>query len=198
MGGRARLSSLLEPLADLDALDGLDAHDRLRQHAVDLAVPVDVAAEAERHPEGQHLGDAAEGVAGLGRRLDGRDHRSRRRPVEAPDLVVVDGRKVVDARPTLGRGPDIAQLQGVAEHRGAELSEEGLGQRTRRHACGGLASRRALEHVTGVVEAVLLHADEVGVAGPRGREDLGGRPGCGGHLLAPALPLGVLDLDRHR
>ena len=53
----------LEAVADLDALDRLDAHEGLGQQGVELAVPVDVAAEADRHAVGQHLDHAAERVA---------------------------------------------------------------------------------------------------------------------------------------
>ena len=53
------------------------------------------------------------------------------------------------------------------EHRGPELGEQRLRQRAGGDPRRGLAGAGALEHVAGVVEAVLLHADEVGVPGPR-------------------------------
>ena len=80
----------LEPVADLDALHGLDAHDRLGEQRVELAIPVHVAAEADRHAEAEHLDDAAERVAVLGRRLDLVDHRLAGVEVEAAHLVLVD------------------------------------------------------------------------------------------------------------
>ena len=48
----------------------------------------------------------------------------------------------------------------------AELGQQRLGERAGGDARRGLAGAGALEHVAGVVEAVLLHAGEVGVAGP--------------------------------
>ena len=42
--------------------------------------------------------------------------------------------------------------------------EQLLGHRAGRDPCRGLAGTGALEHVAGIGEAVLLHADEVGVA----------------------------------
>jgi hypothetical protein len=69
---------------------------------------------------------------------------------------------------------------------------------------GGLPGGGPLEDVTGVDEAVLLHAGQVGVAGPGLGEGLLGRTVLGQdrHLLLPlvgvALPLGVGDLHRHR
>ena len=83
MGRAAATPGDLEPVTDLDALDGLDAHDRLRQQGVELAVPVHVAAEADGDAEAEHLDHAAERVAVLGRGLDLGDHRLRRVGVEA-------------------------------------------------------------------------------------------------------------------
>ena len=65
----------------------------------------------------------------------------------------------------------------------------------------GLARRGPLEHVAGVVEAVLLHAGQVGVAGAGlGQRRLVVAPGAGDisscHLSGG--PLGVADLDGHR
>jgi hypothetical protein len=45
------------------------------------------------------------------------------------------------------------------------LLEEGRGDRAERDPGRGLAGAGALQHGPGVVEAVLLHADQVGVAG---------------------------------
>ena len=55
-----------------------------------------------------------------------------------------------------------------------------------------------LEDVAGVVEAVLLHADEVGVAGAGLAQRACRRARGGRHLLLPLGPLGVADHDRDR
>ena len=190
----------VEPVADLDALDGLDAHHGLGEQGVELAVPVDVAAEPDGHALGEHLDDAAERVAVLGRGLDLEDHRIGAAGIEAAHRRLVDRGQVGERRAGAGRHR-LAHLHDVGEHVDAELGEQQLGERA-----GGDAGRRLpgagpLEHVTGVGEAVLLHAREVGVAGA----DLGQRglrgAGRGVHLLVPlvaAEPLGVLDLDGHR
>ena len=57
---------------------------------------------------------------------------------------------------------------------------------------------RAFQDVARVVEAVLLHPDEVGVAGPRLVQGLLGDARRGRHLLLPLRPLGVVDHDRDR
>src|SRR3954451_904665 len=57
----------VEALAELDGLHRLDAHQGLREHPVELAVPMHVAAETDRHAVAEHLDDATERVAlGLG------------------------------------------------------------------------------------------------------------------------------------
>ena len=79
--------------------------------------------------------------------------------------------------------------------------EQRLGHRAGGHPGRGLAGAGALEHVAGVGEAVLLHAGQVGVAGPHLRQRILGGAGRRAHLLVPlvaAEPLGVLDLDGDR
>ena len=85
----------------------------------------------------------------------------------------------------------------------AELLEEGGGDRAEGHAGGRFAGAGTLQHGTGLVEAVLLHAGEVRVAGPgagqRGVAGLVGEDfrvhGIGRHDLLPLGPFGVADLD---
>ena len=96
------------------------------------------------------------------------------------------------------RGAGRAHLDHVAEHLGADLGEEQLGQRARGDAGGRLPGAGALEHVAGVVEAVLLHADEVGVTRSGLVQRLLGGARGGRHLLLPLRPFGVVDHDRHR
>src|SRR5690606_28545845 len=63
-----------EPEADLDPLDGLNAHHGLGDAAVELEVPLDVASQPRRHPPRPRLDDAAEGVLVLLGVADGLDH----------------------------------------------------------------------------------------------------------------------------
>ncbi len=81
----------------------------------------------------------------------------------------------------------------------AELAEERAGDGAQCHAGRGLARRRPLEDRSGLIEAVLLHADEIGVAGagrvsaaPRPRERSDSSTGSGlmtsthfGHSVLP-------------
>ncbi len=94
MGAGAGLGRAGEAVADLDALDRLHAHQCGGQARVELAVPVDVGAEAGRQAEGDYLEDTAEGIAdGLGG-VDGGDHAAFGLAVQAAhrrgvDLVAV-------------------------------------------------------------------------------------------------------------
>ena len=185
--------------AELHALHRLDAHERLRDQAVDLAVPVHVRPETRRHPVAEHLDHTTERVARGGRALDLRDHRFLGRRIEAAQRGLVDAIEVGGSRTgNVGGDRGRTHPDHVRDHRGPEVREQRLRERAGRDARRGLTRRGALEHVAGVVEAVLLHADEIGVAGPRLAELLLGHPGSGRHLFLPLRPLGVVDHDRDR
>ena len=168
----------LEPVADLDALDRLDAHQRGREPGVEPAVPVHVAAEARRQAVHDDLDDAAEGVAVLARGLDLGHHRRAGARVEAAHRVGVDARPGRRAPARAGgrdRRPSATTWRQTSTP--TACAQERLGHRAERDPGGGLARAGALEHRAGVVEAVLLHADEVGVAGPRpGQRRVAGEP----------------------
>src|SRR5207237_5602962 len=63
-----------ETVADLHTLDGLDAHQGLREPAVELAIGLHVRSESRRRAERKHLEHAAERVATLPRAVDLLDH----------------------------------------------------------------------------------------------------------------------------
>ena len=80
----------------------------------------------------------------------------------------------------------------------ADRPEQQLGQRSGGDACRRLPGTGPLEHVAGVVEAVLLHPGKVGVTRAHLGEWGGGGAGRRGHLGVPlvaARPLRVGDLD---
>ena len=116
----ARQPGHLEPVAHLDALDRLDAHERLGQQAVEPPVPVHVAAQAHGHAVGQHLDDAAQAVARLRDGLDLVDHRLLGRRVEAAQGRGVDPVEVVGPRPLDRLRPHRPQLHHVRDHLDAE------------------------------------------------------------------------------
>ena len=96
--GRTAAARRLEAVAELDALDGLDPHQRRRQAGIEPPIPVDVAAKARRQPVGQHLDDAAESVALALGGIDLRDHRRRCRRISAAHRVGIDAVEVTRAR----------------------------------------------------------------------------------------------------
>ena len=207
VGHRPPAAGGLQAVADLDGLHRLHAHQRAGQAGVEPAVPVHVAAQARRQAVDDDLDDPTEGVAVLPDVVDLRDHARARRRVGAADGVLVDPRVVVRPGQDAVRHQDRADRDDVADHLGAD----GLPQERRRDGAegdpgGGLAGAGPLEHRPGVVEAVLLHARQVGVAGPRaGERGVPRLPGedlgvdrVGGHDRRPLGPLGVADLDRDR
>ena len=116
------------------------------------------------------------------------------RRVGAAHRVLVDARVVVRARAARRRARHRADRHDVADHLDAErLAQERLRDRAERHPGGGLAGAGPLEHRPGVVEAVLLHAGEVGVPGARaGQRRVAGLTGqhlgvdrVGGHHRRP-------------
>ena len=165
---------------------------------------MDVAAQSRRQAVGEDLDDAAEGFAFLVRGVDLGHHGVGGFAVEAAQRIGVEGQDVVrDRQRPAFRDGDAGDGDGVADELDAELLQERGGDGAEGHPGGGLAGAGALQHGPGLVEAVLLHAGEVGVAGPgpgqRGVAGLVGQDfgvhGIGRHDLFPLGPFGVADLD---
>ena len=121
------------------------------------------------------------------------------RRVQAAHRVVVDAVEVRRRRGRRSRRVDAGDPGHVAADRHPDRGEELARQRARGDPGGGLAGARALEHVASVVEAVLLEARQVGVAGPRQVDLLDAlaalpRP----HPLDPVLVVAVGDQQRDR
>ena len=206
---RAGVGGEVEAVADLDALDRLDAHQRAGQPGVEPAVPVHVGAEARRQavrrrprrprrgcrrrrgpgrsPPASPCWRRRRGSAPGRRRASptssGTGHRARRRPRRAD-------------RRRRGRRPAAPTA----------CSRNCARDRAQRHPRRGLPGGGALQDRPGLVEVVLLHADQVGVTGPRTgqrgvagqRLELGLVDRVGRHHLLPLGPLGVADPDRDR
>ena len=64
-----------KPQPDFHALDRLNAHHRLRQHAIQLAIPLRMAAQPKWQVEHPHFDNPAQCVPLLGCLIDPRDDR---------------------------------------------------------------------------------------------------------------------------
>ena len=92
---RTGAQGLQEAVADLHALDGLDAHQRGGQGGVQTTVGFHIRADAGRHAVGDDLDHAAQGI-GVGLRLvDARDHPRLGVLVEGPYRRGVQGSHVI-------------------------------------------------------------------------------------------------------
>ena len=174
-----RPAGQVEPVAELDALDRLDAHQRAGQPGVQPAVAVHVAAEAGRQAVRDDLDDAAERVAVLAGRVDLGHHRLAGDRVEAAHRRRRRPRPGRPARAAVPYGTATSPMRDhVGQHGHAErLVQERLGHRAERDPGRGLPGAGPLQHRPRVVEAVLLHADQVGVPGPRpGQRRVAGQP----------------------
>ena len=196
-----------EPVADLHALHRLDAHEGRGEAGVEPAVGLDVGAEAHGQPVGDDLDDAAERVAVLLGGVDLGHHPRGGGLVHGTHRARVDALAVARHRDHVGRRVGRPEADHVREHLDAQgLREERLRHRAEGHLRGGLAGARALEHRAGLVEVVLRHAGEVGVAGTRPRQRGVARAalqqhrvdGVGGHHRLPLRPLAVGDADGDR
>ena len=133
------------------------------------------------------------------------------RAVDASSTARVGEASMRSASPGIGidvgRRVGGAERDHVREHLDPEgLREERLRDGPERHLRGGLPRGGPLEHRARLLEAVLRHAREVGVAGPRaGQRRVAGAPleqgrvdRVGGHHRLPLGPLAVADAHRHR
>ena len=136
MRGRAALAGEREAVADLDALHGLDPHQRGGQPCVEPLLARRVRAEAREDALRAHLDDPAERVAVGTRRVD-------------RGLVSLPLAADLEHRPG----------DGDAELREQRLRDRPCGDEHRR-----VPRARALERVADVFVPELEHAGEVGVA----------------------------------
>ena len=208
MRGRAAAAGRGEPVAELHALERLDGDERPGEPGVELPVPLGEAAEARRQPVDDDLDDAAEGVAVPAGRVDLLDHPRAGPGVGAAHRVRVDPGQVGRRRRGRTRGHgDRAERHHVRDDLDAERLDEQLpGHLAERDPGGGLPRAGPLEDGPGVGVAELLHARQVGVAGPRpgqrgvARLPVEFLPGdrVGRHHRLPLGPLGVTDPDGDR
>ena len=177
--------------ADLDALHGVDAHHRLRQLPVQLAIPHHVRTKPDRHSRRHHLEDASQRIPGFPSGIDRPHHSLAGFRVGAAD------RRFFHRHPIVTRvrlRTDISYRHSMRVDFDAELLEEAAADRPHRHARRRLPRRRPLQHVARIIEAILHTPRQVRVPGPQPRHLLG-FAGVGPylHYFLPILPYPVLD-----
>ena len=168
----AEACAALGAQADLDGLEGLDAHDRAGQARIEPFVPLHAGAQARRHAEDVGLDPAAHGVLLDLRLVDAIDDARGGLGAGAIDLAgVARGAQ----RGKVGGGDlrgaaRIDRAAHEAEDLDAELAQQAAGQRAGGDACGGLAGAGALERAAAVGGQPLDAAGQVGVARARTRD----------------------------
>ncbi len=171
LDGRTEQTGLLEPEAELNTLDDRDAHDRSGQRRVQTTIPMDMAAEPDRDAAGDHLEDAAHGVAGVARLVDAGDHSQLGIGIGAAERA---GFRLIPAPRGMGRiEGHAAYFGGVRPNADPELGQKLPCNGPGGYPSGRLASRRALEDVPDVVEAVLGGAGQVRMTGSQSRDRSG-------------------------
>ena len=167
-----------KPVPHLDALDGLDAHQREGESRIEAIALLRVRPEARRDTRRDHLDDPAERVAILAGRIGRLAH-------------AVVGRLAAD-------------LDGSPRDVDSELAQERLRDRPRGHVHRGVPRARPLERVPNVVVPVLQDAGEVGVSRARQADRLRplagrlalGRPGA--HPPRPVRVVAIPHDERQR
>ena len=200
MGLRAGARGDLPGRADADALDRLDRDHRLRDPPVELLRPGDVRAEPRDQAPGAHLEGPAEALVLLAQAVDLLDHRAPRSSGSRQRTGSSSTPSKSAGSRSWGAGAStpairVTWLRIVTPTAARNCRASRAGGDARR----GLAGARALEHVAGVLEAVLLQAGEVGVAGTRQvdlLDALAALPRA--HPLDPVLVVAVGDQQRDR
>ena len=157
----------LETVTDRYRLDRLDRHDCLGEPSVELAIPLNVAAEAGHHAVCDDFKDAANGVVAVFRQIDrgpkplfarlvGDSYRRRLDPLDDRGIREVTA-------PRLGR----ADLEHLGPDGDAELAEKPLRHATESDARGRFSGTRALQNRADVVATVLVDARQVSVTWSR-------------------------------
>src|SRR5205823_4611361 len=152
---------------DLHALDGVDAHDSPGEAAIQLAVPVDEAANTGGETPGDDLDDTAKRVAGGLGVIDPLDHAGCGVVIVAADFGILRPLEEVVPGHLGHRRLDLADGDDVAGDLNAQLTEERLRNAGGSHARRGLPRAGSLEDEPHVVQLVLERAGQVSVAGSR-------------------------------
>jgi hypothetical protein len=142
---------------NLDAFDGMDAHQRLRQAPIQLAIPVHVRAQADRQAFDDDFKNAADRITGFARLVDASFDSFRRFVAQAAHFGCI-GDFVDLARRWASTRIDLeaADFNNVAADVNVACFEQAARDRTGSDAHGGFACAGAFEHVAHVVQRAIF------------------------------------------
>jgi hypothetical protein len=184
--------------SNFDALHGLDAHHRLRQSPVELAIPLNVASEPRHHARGDDLEHAAQRVARVRTLADRVLHLRLGNGLGTREIArACAGAQIVERQPRGKVDCNPADLHDVREDIDSHGAEKLPTHSADCGARGGLTRTRSLENVAKIVTVVLQAPREVRMPGAGASERL---DRCGQRRWRhPVEPIGVVAVgDGHR
>src|SRR5439155_7594596 len=125
------------------------------------------------------------------------DHFACALRIGGPDFRLLRLAKRLFRRQACQRRPHPADFQRVTIHLEAEFREQPFGDATDRHPDCRFPRAGLLQHVPDVAMVVLDGPDQIGMAGPRARDDFfrDRGPRLRGHDLFPVLPVPIGDMQ---
>ena len=173
--------------AEAHRFERVDAANRLGDQTVQLAIPVNVTAEAHGHARDPNLDDATNGVPVAFGGVNGRDHARLRVSISTAHH---GGLHALPIRLAGDHRLHAAERDDMAMELDAKLLQQPSRDRARCHASGGLTCAGTLQHRPHVVESILDRPSQVGVAWTKPRDPLS-RPfdGLDRHFLLPVFPV---------
>src|SRR5208282_5062775 len=155
------------PGADLDGFNRLHAHQRLRQPAVQLFIPLCVRAEADGHGMSHDLKYAADGVSRFQRCIHLGHHFGLHCRIHAAQRRFDIRIQRANFVPRCGAfQAHVTHLNRVAGNFRAEFPQQHFCESARRHARRRFPRRSPLQDVSRIMKIEFLRAGQVRMAGP--------------------------------
>ena len=185
-------------LPDFNGFHGINAHDRLRQAAVEARIPARMGTQPYGDAAPNNLEGSTDGVAILLGPLNLFNHLlSDIRQDASHDFVIANGLQLRPGNDEVIRNARISDRGRVTEDFDTEVAKENLRNAAGRDSSGGFAGARALENVPGIRVVVFQRARKIGMTRTRACD---AAFGCGvtqnlasRHDFFPIRPVPILD-----